>query len=246
MIKQFTISFFIFIGLITNSLAQQTASVPEDPKVSGIQHALALYDSATTESQHLYNGQQYFVYDSKSDEHQFYLSEEWVTGSVIYDGQLFKSIPMLYDIVKDIVAVKYVQSFGNVALQSEKVRSFSLANHTFVRLMTGMPEGGGLRTGFYDVLYDGTTKLLSRRVKERLQQITDTRIVIEFPEKDAFYLFKNGEYNLVHSKSSVLFLLEDQKKPLKKYIRQHRLSFRENREAVITELAAYYDQLTKP
>lgn len=245
MIRLFTTC--IFIGLTLPTLAQVTASSQTGGSdLPGVQYALALYDSATVESQHLYNGQQYYIYDSKSDEHQFYLSEQWMPGTVVYDGQLFRSVPMLYDIVKDEVAVKYVQSFGNVALQSQKVHSFSLADHTFVRLIAGQPEAGGLRTGFYDVLYDGTTKLLARRKKDRLQQITDTRIVIEFPEKDAFYIFKNGEYNPVHSKSSILFLLEDQKKPLKKYTRQHRLSFRENREAAITALASHYDQLTKP
>lgn len=245
MIRLFTTC--IFIGLTLPTLAQVTASSQTGGSdLPGVQYALALYDSATVESQHLYNGQQYYIYDSKSDEHQFYLSEQWMPGTVVYDGQLFRSVPMLYDIVKDEVAVKYVQSFGNVALQSQKVHSFSLADHTFVRLIAGQPEAGGLRTGFYDVLYDGTTKLLARRKKDRLQQITDTKIVIEFPEKDAFYIFKNGEYNPVHSKSSILFLLEDQKKPLKKYTRQHRLSFRENREAAITALASHYDQLTKP
>lgn len=244
--KQFTSSFLFFIFLAASSLAQVSKSPPQTRDLPGIQYALALYDSATTESQHLYNGPQYYIYDSKSEQHQFYLSEEWVLGSVLYDGQLFGSVPMLYDIVKDEVAVKYVKSFGNVALQSEKVRSFSLANHTFIRLLAGTLEAGGLRTGFYDVLYQGTSRLLARRAKERIQQITDTRIVIEFPVKDAFYIFKNGQYNSVHSKGSVLLLLKDQKRSLKKHFRENHLSFRENREAAITALATYYDQLTNP
>ncbi len=246
MMKQCTYSFLIFTCLTSSLLAQVPGAPRVGTEVPGSQYALALYDSATTESQHLYNGPQYFVYDSRSEEHQFYLSEAWVPGTVLYDGQLFKSVPMLYDIVKDEVVIKYVKSFGNVALQSEKVHSFSLADHSFIRLMADTPEAGGLRTGFYDVLYQGTSRLLARRAKERLQQITDTKIVIEFPEKDAFYIFKNGQYNSVHSRSSVLMLLEDQKRPLKKHLREQRLSFRENREAAITALAAHYDQLTKP
>ena len=227
-------------------MAQESASVQPEPVTPELAYARALYDSATVESQQLYNGPQYYIYDSKSEEHQFFLSEEWKTGDVFYDGQLFSEVPLLYDIFKDQLAVRYTRGVGSVALQTEKIRSFTLAGHTFVRIIAGQPEAYGLRTGFYDVLYEGKTRLLSRRVKERLQHITDTKIVIQFPPRDVFYLLKDGQYRAVHSKASVLSLLEDQKKPLKKYSRQNKLSFRENREEAIKALATHYDQLTQP
>ncbi|HEV7347591.1 hypothetical protein [Telluribacter sp.] len=246
MLKTLLAVFCATFGLVTASPGQ----VPDTSvhAVPGAQYALALYDSATTESQHLYNGPQYFIYDSQAPEHQFYSSEEWQTGSVYYDGQLFNQVPLLYDIVRDQVVIKYVKGVGNVILQSEKVHYFQIfpggAPHHFIRCEAR--AGHGLRTGFYDVLYNGTSTVLARRIKERLEQVGTSKVTVEFPYKDIFYLKKNGKYQPVHSKKSVLALMQDQKKPVKQYLKQHNISFKENREAAIITLATYYDQLTNP
>ena len=241
----FTVALFLLTGLVSNALGQG-ALVQATPGVAtpGTQAALALYDSATIESQHLYNGPQYFIYDSPAEEHQFYRTEEWEIGSVLYDGQLFRGVPLLYDIVKDQLVARYKQGFGNVALQSQKVGYFTLPEHTFVRVEADTGRVEGLRTGFYDQLYTGKTKVVAHRTKERQQDLSDRRVIIKFPQKDAFYLYKAGEYHPVRTKKSVLTYLEDQKRPLKKYLREHTLSFRDNREAAILGLAAYYDELT--
>lgn len=214
-------------------------------------YTLALYDSAAVESQHLYNGQQYYVYDSQSEEHPFFLSREWVTGSVFYDGQLFDSIPLLYDIVKDQLVVRYTKSFGNVSLQSEKVGHFhlsggELAGHNFIRLEAGQGAGVGMRTGFYDLIYDGPSNVLSRRTKTRQQTLSDTKVIIGFPYKEMFYLYAQGEYHAVATKKTVLSYLADQKRPLNKYLKDQKIKFRKNKEAAILALASHYDQLSKP
>ncbi len=211
----------------------------------GIQKALALYDSATVESQHLYNGKQYYMYDSREVEHQFFLTEDWTTGSVFYDGQQFEQVPLLYDIVKDQLVARYRSGFGNVTLQNPKVRSFTMAGHDFMRVEADTGRVEGLRTGFYDQLYTGKTKVLARRRKERLPRLSDTKITIEFPVKDQFYIYKNGEYQPVRSKRSVLALLPEHKRSLRKELRKQNLSFRQNREASVVAMATRYDELNK-
>ena len=242
-------TFFRFAGLFLLLAFRANSQVADTAAYApGLAYALARYDSATTESQHLYNGPQYFIYDAQAPEHPFYASREWTTGSVFYDGQLFSQVPIQYDIVKDQVVVRYVQSQGNVLLQNEKVRYFTLVLngtlHYFVRMDAS--AGPGLRAGFYELLYEGKSSVLARRVKERLEQVGLNSVLVGFPRKDLYYLYHNGTYRPVHSRKSVLALMEDQKKPMKKYLRENTLSFRDNREAAITALATYYDQLTHP
>jgi len=211
----------------------------------GVQQALALYNSTTIESQHLYNGKQYYMYDSREVEHQFFLTEDWAVGSVFYDGQLFGQVPLLYDIVKDEVVVRYRAGFGNVTLQNPKLRSFTLAGHDFMRVEADTGRVEGLRTGFYDQLYTGKTKVLARRRKDRLQQLSDTKITILFPIKDQLYLYKNDAYQPVRSKNSVLALLPEYRRLLRKQLRKQNLNFRENREEAIITMATRYDELNK-
>jgi|AntAceMinimDraft_5_1070358.scaffolds.fasta_scaffold84793_2 hypothetical protein len=247
---------YLFLNLIAPIFGQGiVTSTPEaftrDLSSPGSAYALILYDSTTLESQNLYNGQQYHIYDSQSEEHPFYLSREWVTGSVFYDGQLFDSVPLLYDIVKDQLVVKYTKSFGKVSLQGEKVSHFYLSEgkstgHTFIRLEAGQRAGIGMRTGFYDLIYDGTSSVITRRVKVRQQTISDTKVIIGFPYKEVFYLYARGEYHPVATRKSVLALMADQKRPLNKYLREQKIKFRKNKEGAILALAYRYDQLSKP
>ncbi len=207
---------------------------------------LALYESATVLSPHLYNGQRYHIYDSRSKDHQFFELEDWRDGSISYDGQSFDSIPMLYDIVKDKVIIKYVTRSGLIQLQSERVKEFSYINHRFIRIEENKEAGIELSTGFYDLLYDGKTPVLARRMKQRQEQIENNRVNVYFLEKTFFYIKKDGIYHPIHSKRAALNLFDDQKKVLKKHLRDQRIKYRKAKEKAIVQLATKYDQLLRP
>ncbi|MDJ1499809.1 hypothetical protein [Xanthocytophaga agilis] len=208
-----------------------------------IASAVELYRISTEESQHLYNGPEYFIYDSRSKEHQFFESDEMEAGSVHYDGQFYPNVLIMYDIVKDEVAIEHLNRYDQIQLQKEKVSYFTVLNHHFIRLEK---DNTGLRTGFYDLLYNKRLKVLARRIKERDEVIEQMKIVVEFPAKNFFYVYKDGVYHSVSRKSSVLQLFEDQKKALRKYIRENKLRFKKDRENTIVQVTAYYDQLTTP
>ncbi|MDJ1473679.1 hypothetical protein [Xanthocytophaga flava] len=205
--------------------------------------AVEFYRKSTEESQHLYNGPEYYIYDARSTEHQFFKSDEMEEGSVYYDGQFYPNVLIMYDIVKDEVAIEHLNRYDQLQLQKEKVRYFTVLNHHFIRLEKA---NTGLRTGFYDILYEKRLKVLARRIKERDEVIEQMKIVVEFPAKNFFYIYKDGIYHNVSSKGSVLKLFQDQKKALRKYIRENQLRFKKDRENAIVKVTAHYDQLTTP
>ncbi|MFN8348978.1 MAG: hypothetical protein U0X91_28520 [Spirosomataceae bacterium] len=207
---------------------------------------LDLYQSATSLSPHLYNGARYHIYDSRSKDHQFYESEEWSPGSVLYDSQSFEAVPMLYDIVKDKVVIKYQNRSGLIQLQSERVARFSYLNHRFIRLERNEAAGVDIPTGFYDLLYDGKLQVLARRVKQRQEQIENNRVNVYFLPKNFYYIKKDGVYHPIPSKKAALSLLEEQKKALKKHLRDQGIKYRKARESAIVQMATKYDQLLHP
>lgn len=235
-------SLLLLLGIVAGANAQERETVAV--AAPGTQEALTLYDSVTVESQHLYNGPQYYIYDSQADEHQFFETREWSTGWVVYDGQRFDGVPLLYDIARQQVVARYKTGYGNVALQSPKVSAFALLDHQFVRVEADTGRVEGLRTGFYDQLYAGKSRVVARRAKERIEELIPTKIIPKYPQKDVFYIYKNGEYQPIRTRRALLTLFEDQKRIVKREIRQRRLSFRQDREAMILAAAARYDQLT--
>lgn len=205
---------------------------------------ISLYKAATSQSQNLYNGRHYYLYDARMEEHQFFGDRKWQNGVVFYDGQRFDSIPMIYDIVKDELIVKHFYG-DHMLLQSEKVNYFFKDNHTFKRFEAGKDINPQMRTGFYDILYDGKSKVLIRRSKQRQEKIVDKKVIAFFPAKDFYYIWKNDQYHSVRSKKSVLGLFPEQKRQLRQALRSERIKFRKNREVAIEKIVSTYDASTK-
>lgn len=237
--------FIATFWLSITSYGQTGEAVPATAKNS---HSLpqALYESATILSPHLYNGPRYHIYDSRSKDHQFFQSEDWSDGSVSYDGQTFESIPMLYDIVRDKVVIKYLGRSGLIQLQSERIKDFSYLNHRFIRIEENKDADINLSTGFYDLLYDGKTQVLARRMKQRQEQIENNKVNVYFLEKTFLYIKKDGVYHPVHSQMAALNLFDQQKKALKKHLRDQRINYRKAKEKALVQMATKYDQLTRP
>ena len=49
----------------------------------------------------LYNGGDYIVYMPKDEEHPYYRSDDWSYGSIVYWGELYENVPLLYDLSID-------------------------------------------------------------------------------------------------------------------------------------------------
>lgn len=239
----FTIALFLYVltsgktfaqgALAESSSARQVAAYP-----------VSLYKAATSTSQNLYSGRQYYVYDSRMEEHQFFEQRRWQNGMVLYDGQQFDSIPLLYDLFKDELVIRHFNG-DHVLLQTVKVDSFIIDNHRFARLESGKDINPQMRTGFYDVVYDGKSRTIVRRTKQRQEKIVDKRVIAYFPEKNFFYVFKDGRYHSVHTKKSTLALFEDRKRELRRVLRENKIKFRKNRELAIVTVVETYDNLAK-
>jgi hypothetical protein len=202
------------------------------------------YKEMTAISQNLFNGRVYYVYDSRQEEHQFFENKKWTRGTIEYDGQQFDSIPMLYDIVRDEVVIKHFNG-DNLLLQPGKVRQFKLFDHHYQRLTSGVEIEPEMKTGFYDLLYNGESKALVRRTKQRQEKIVDKRVITLFPPKDFYYIRKDGHYHAVRSKKSVMSLFPENHKILRKALREQNIRFKKERETAIAIIVALQDQLAK-
>ena len=240
----FTPCIFFVLSVMGDCFAQLAdAKVAAPDNVPS--YPLSLYKAATIDAQNLYNGRLYYIYDSREEEFQFFDSRKLVKGIVYYDGQRYENIPMMYDIVRDELIVTHANGYENILLQSPKIKYFSLHDHNFKRFESGQEINADMKTGFYDQLYTGKTKVLVRRTKQRQEKIVEKKVIAQFPEKNFFYIYQGGKYHYVHSKKSFFALFPEQKRELRKELREHKIKFRKNREAAIAIMVARYDELTK-
>ena len=244
-----SVSFFLILHSCL-SFGQIGSEYPSQNKLlsaipTETQFPVSLYKDATLPSQNLYNGRVYYIYDGRMEEHQFFDSRKWDKGSVIFDGQRFDSIPMLYDIVKDELVVRHMNGEG-ITLPSERVQYFSNNRQPFRWFEAGKGIEPTMNTGFYNVFYDGPTQLLIRRKKFREEKIKDKSVITQFPQKDSYYVRKNDHYFAVRTKKSVLKLFPEQKSELRRALRESGIQYRSDRATAIGRMVATYDALVKP
>lgn len=200
-------------------------------------NVIASYNNAISAQSHLYNGSAYTEYISQNDEHPYFI-DEWIDGSLTYDEEFHDDVPLIYDIQSDRLVVDNQYSVKKVMLVFEKVSDFIIRDHHFV-LLKNTP----LPVGYYERAYDGPSKVYVRHRKTLQSKAVDYSIINLYEEKKFYYIYKNGTFYPVRGKGSVLKLLEDKKKDLKKFIRDNNLQFGNDKARDISRLVQYYDQL---
>ncbi|PKV76432.1 hypothetical protein [Pontibacter ramchanderi] len=211
---------------------------------SAVDDALKQYKTAIGVHAHLYNGTEYFVpVKSYVKGHQFYQDKVYQNGTVKYDGAWFKEVPMLYDLMQDELIIVNHGSGQPQRLVKNRIESFKLHGHTFVRIEPDSTTGLSIQSGFYDLLYSGETQVLMKREKTLFERASTEGMEGEYRDASKFYLVKDGIYHPVSNKRSVMRVLRDQKKPLNKFAKANRLRFKKEREYAIRKTAEHYDTL---
>ena len=194
---------------------------------------------------HLNNGVEYRLYQLNDLDkgHPYFLTPDWGFGMIQYDGQEYLSVAMMYNVVEDVVIIDHAYSHFKIKLISDKVESFVLDGHTFVRLTdTGGKGKYTVRTGFYERLVDGPVKLYAKREKGVYEDVKGNKAIKIFLAKDQFFLFKDGKYFPVKNKSTATEALSDRKMELKKYIAGSKISFRKNFESATAAMVKFYNE----
>ncbi len=235
--KKYTKTFY-FLLLLLNYLtlnAQQSFD-------SSFADAAAVYTKAIGANQHLYTGSEYVDYNHTMIGNPYFAYLYFTNGAIVYDDILYNGIQMFYDILNDDVVLKNYNDTA-LLLPKEKVSSFSFAGHNFIKIIPDSSTTTEIKAGYYEVLYNGNTKLFAKRKKEITEKIDIQYSETSFTEHDQYYILKNDIFYQVSDKNGALGVMKDRKKELSKFIHENKLKFRKNFEASLLKTVAYYNGL---
>lgn len=231
--SRFRLLCFVYIlGGITLAYAQKTDSLAV---LTARQSAIDRYQKATFLNARYFNGREYTIQEFRPTGHQFFESFDWDTTSIVYAGHSYTGVVAVYDIHRDEYVIQNHNGLHRIILSSEDLSDFTIHGHRFTRI------DSGLKPGFYEVIYDGKTKVYCKRFKTRTEDLSDKVVQIIYAVEDRYYIRKDQIYYQVKSKKSVLKLFGDKKREIRRFMRGK--IYRENREKYIGEMAAYYDQI---
>jgi hypothetical protein len=232
---------FLF-GLLSLDVSGQQIEPDTTLLKKSTQYALARYQQSERGNDRLYNGFEHTGYDPRLKGDPYFEVKDFQPGTLQFDGREFTAVPMLYDLVRDVVTVEHEAGF-RVSLRPDKLPSFSFRNHQFIRLIDSTTLH--LSPGFYDLLYNGPTQLLAKRVKKIAINSSVSQGVGQFEYKVTYYIRRNGLYQPIKNGRTLLASLEDRKKELAAYIKAQKLRFKPDPEPAIVAVARYYDELGK-
>jgi len=234
---------WIFIGISSTAFCQETNDEALSSKA--LSKAFYEYDHYFGKNLSLYTGKQYNDKYGSVGSHQYFLDDYWEQGSVVFDGQFYDSIYLKFDIYNDELLVEYFSEKGlamTLMLYSAKINGFQLQGHTFIRLQTD--SATTLKTGFYDQLFIGENlSAYARRQKEIVRTSGTNTLKDDFVQKDKYFLMKDGLYYSVNKRGSIIRVLEDHKKEVKRFIKLNKLYFQSERDRDLTLVARYYESL---
>jgi len=235
---------FILLFSSNNIFAQDTASDSSFYQ-KALVNSMAVYHQSFGNQSALYNGSKYGEYLFRFQEgHPFFNSTQPVAGSVMYDGILYDSVTMRYDEITDVLVINNLAD--RIQLLNEKVESFNLFNSDFIRLVKDSLTNSLVSTGFYNLLYKGKVCLLKKQIKTIREVITTNAELLRFvDEKDHYYIKKDDRIYSINSRKNLFKLFGDQKKEVQQFIKANKLSFRKDRQNMLTKATAYYDSLKK-
>ncbi|QIX61338.1 hypothetical protein HER32_09150 [Hymenobacter sp. BT18] len=205
------------------------------------------YEAGLDFDSQLYNGQEYVNYvRSYIKGHAFFDSADPQPGTVEYGGGTY-SVPLRYDIVREVLVLKAPLGALTLQLINERVTRFSLGSHSFIRLVADSSRAAPIRTGFYEVLIDGSVQLLAAHRKNLQQRSVAGGMEGEITQKDEFFVRQGTELHSVGKAKSVLALFPESKARLREYIKTRKLQFSSTRrQEALTALLQYYATLPVP
>jgi hypothetical protein len=214
---------------------------------TAVTNTISIYKKQLGDQSSFYNGSRFsptgYVFRTGSP---YFISDSFYMGSVEYDDILFDSVYLLYEDMRELLVSRNKDNYP-LQLINQRVSSFIISGHSFIRVTADSLHPGIPRTGYYEILYPGHSQLLKKTFKTIIEEpsVYENTVIRRIEETDGYYMKKAGAYHRVNSKTELLGLMHDHQKEIQKYIKKNNLNFRKNREDLLIRTAEYYDQIEK-
>ncbi len=235
--KPLALTILFLVTISRCALAQQL------PDSTAYNAALAYYTNISGDQSVIFNGYEYA--DVRADKGSVFFmdNKQWTMATIVYDGNSYKNVPVLYDSFSDLVVARRRDGLTKYVLRPEIVSRFQLGSHSFLRVAFADVKNA-VKDGYYEELYNGASGVIAKRHKTRNETIAQGEgFKVVFEDANKIYIKKNNIYNPVKTRGDVLKLFKDKADALNKYIKSGAVSFRDDNEQAIVKLATYYDQI---
>ncbi len=195
----------------------------------------------------LYNGREYTPFPNKLKEGSIFFSvEKWNQGDIIYNGITYYHQYLKYDLLNDVLIIPYFDFENPIELVPEYIKEFHIENHCFINFNEVNYQtisAIGIKNGIYDMIYSGSSKILVKR-SAFINSVPSGISIDYYPIlKNHYFILKDGIYRAFSNLNSLLNILKNNKKILKKFLQNSQIKYNYNPEETMVTIAKENDQL---
>lgn len=231
----------VLMVLLFSAAQGQSVSDTSFVKVAA-RNTARIYNEFITVHSGLINGSEYAEPPYNDSQFPFYQQLDWLSGSVVYNDELYTGVSLMYDVSSDNLVAENPNNGQEIQLVKAKVSSFTIDGDEFVNMrlqqLAGLPQ-----EGFYQILYDGKSTVLVKHVKAFEEKIENSQLVYYYVEKKRFYVQAGENYVRVSRKGDILKLFRDRKDEVRNYMRKNKIKVSKHNPSSFALLAEYYDTL---
>ncbi len=194
----------------------------------------------------LVNGSPYVAEHTKAKGFPYFLSKDWIQGTLFIKDNTFTNIAIKYNAVNDQLIIqrqlKNELMVEFIAAES-LVDSFLLGRHLFVREAIAYQDEQ--LTGFVEKVYDSNIDFYQKHTKLFLSSTSSTKPFGAFSEggNTLFALSEKGKQKIISLNSFVDIWGLDHKKAIKNYVKEHNIQPTKANKEQLLKLLKYCDEL---
>lgn len=187
-------------------------------------------------------GTYYEIKYAALEHHQYFESVHWIDGELVFEGQYFANVSLLYNVFDDVLLIQnkalLLSSIEATLLNQDRVDGFTLAGHHFVNLRDSLSPTLG--AGFYELLFDGANiDFYIKRSKSEF--IRDNQLSFEYVDK--YFLFDGNQFIRYNSKKDLFKHFSEEKNKMKAYGKTLKTNLKKGEEDGMIKWLEFCDNL---
>ena len=183
----------------------------------------------------LINGAEYTSPRRAKKSHAFYNVDEWQNGNLFYRGQLYKNVPMKFELVANRIAIQKTTNTRkktSVAVQKEHLEWFEIDGNIFRKVKLNK------RSIYVQEHYAGERVKLYETHRKKLE-VNQNTYVLNYESKNELFLKKGTQIAPFKGKKDIVSIFPDKKKLINNFIRSNKLKVNSKSIGDINRLLEY-------
>ncbi len=220
----------LFIQYFTILLLSTIINIAYSQNASQDETYYSIYDDFVgAENSELNNGVGFLQqYRTVENTHVYYENHNFVEGKINYKKQSYKT-KLKYDILNDLVIVKYIDSKGAflISLNSKLIDNFTIEKHHFVRLPMSENLKSFYINGFFESIYKGEEFSLYVKHRKKIQKNKDyLQIYYKFLDEKVFVFEYKNQFYEIKNKRDISKVVSHLKKEINTFFRNRKFDIK--------------------